>query len=85
MLSLNGLIIIFLFGIGVGITFEGISNLFKMRKLVKELGMSVEDLQDSYNFAIGLLYEDDLLKLQHYVFLNSQKEKVAYREEVGNE
>ncbi len=85
MLSVNGLIIIFLFGIGMGITFEGISSLFKMRKLTKQLGMSVEDLQDSYNFAIGLLYEDDLLKLQHYVFLNSQKEKVAYREEVGNE
>lgn len=85
MLSVNGLIIMFLFGIGIGIAIEGFSNLRKLRALEKQNGMTIEDLQDSYNFAIGLLYENDVEILQNYVFMTTQEEKLAYRKEIGNE
>ena len=85
MLSANGLFIMFIFGIGVGIAIEGLLNLRKLRQIEKQNGMTIEDLQDSYNFAIGLLYENDVEKLQNYVFMTTQEEKIAYRKEIGNE
>tara|TARA_B000000609_G_C24153014_1_gene338568 strand:- start:720 stop:977 length:258 start_codon:yes stop_codon:yes gene_type:complete len=85
MLSANGLFIMFIFGIGVGIAIEGFLNLRKLRQIEKQNGMTIEDLQDSYNFAIGLLYENDVEKLQNYVFMTTQEEKIAYRKEIGNE
>ena len=85
MLSANGLFIMFIFGIGVGIALEGFLNLRKLRQIEKQNGMTIEDLQDSYNFAIGLLYENDVEKLQNYVFMTTQEEKIAYRKEIGNE
>ena len=58
MLSANGLFIMFIFGIGVGIAIEGFLNLRKLRQIEK---------------------------LQNYVFMTTQEEKIAYRKEIGNE
>lgn len=85
MLSINGLIIMFMFGILVGVIFEGISSLRNINQLRKATTKSMDDLQDSYNFAIGLLYERDMDKLNHYTDLETDEEKLAYRKEIENE